>query len=128
MGTHHNVVHKYTASTGRAEGQPLDSNFRALAASIVIQAVEDWAGLILAEHRKSLKPPTCGRGKYERKVKVPNSYDDIREFLRSDYCALLCDVINIDPEVILERLEKWLTAYRKRGVLPPPMPGYMGVK
>lgn len=59
--------------------------FRNLATAIVIQAVKDWRKL-------------C------RKREPNDKFTGLRQFFRSDWCALLCG--RVDPLLILEMLEK----------------------
>ncbi len=58
--------------------------FRNLANAIVVQAVEDWRKL-------------C------RKREPNDKFTGLRQFFRSDWCALLCG--RVDPLLILNALE-----------------------
>ena len=70
-----------------------------LAKAIIKQAVDDWRTLIRAEKRVL---PAHGR-------KI--SLWEIRQFFKSNYCKALLD---IDPLIILEQLEKELKESRKK--------------
>ena len=73
-----------------------------LAKAIIMQAVEDWRRLIMAE-KQTLS-------EYGTKI----SLKEIRQFFRSDYCWSLMDS---DPLVILNQLEKELKRSREEGSL-----------
>ncbi len=62
-----------------------DEGYRNLANAIVIDAAQDWMNLIKRDpHSKRIA--------------------DLRQFFKSDWCAVLCGDAN--PQYILERLEK----------------------
>ena len=73
-----------------------------LAKAIIKQAVDDWRTLIRAEKRV-----TSIHGERISLVKI-------RQFFKSNYCKALLD---IDPLIILEQLEKELKESRKKGSL-----------
>ena len=79
-----------------------DDMWDELAKAIIKQAVDDWRTLIRAEKRVLLMPG--------RKI----SLTEIRQFFRSDYCQNLVDG---DPLIILEQLEKELKRSREEGSL-----------
>ena len=79
-----------------------DNMWDELAKAIIKQAVDDWRTLIRAEKRVLLMPG--------RKI----SLTEIRQFFRSDYCQNLVDG---DPLIILEQLEKELKRSREEGSL-----------
>lgn len=79
-----------------------DNVWDELAKAIIKQAVDDWRTLIRVEKRVLLVPG--------RKI----SLMEIRRFFRSDYCQNLVDG---DPLIILEQLEKELKESRKKGSL-----------
>ena len=79
-----------------------DNVWDELAKAIIKQAVDDWRTLIRVEKRVLLMPG--------RKI----SLTEIRRFFRSDYCQNLVDG---DPLIILEQLEKELKESRKKGSL-----------
>ena len=59
--------------------------FRNLANAIVVQATDDWRKLCKKQE------PSC-------------KFTGLRQFFKSDWCALLCG--NIDPLFILDALER----------------------
>ncbi len=100
---------------------------RAIAASILHQAVDDWVYLIIYEDRKKLAGPSptkkqrtalnnlkanrCGQSRRA----------EIRSFLRSEYGSMLCDIVGITSDAVLGKLEDWLRAYEDEGILPQPI-------
>lgn len=97
---------------------PDEEFIRAVSASIISQAVEDWIGLIhLMEKSKTVtdnhslgmtKQQTCGNA----------SFYEIRRFFGSDYGEMLCGTIDLNPATILHVMEKWLYDYKESGVIP----------
>ena len=61
-----------------------ESAYRELANAIVVQAVDDWRKLCKRQE------PNC-------------KFTEIRQFFKSDWCAMLCG--NVDPLLILDALE-----------------------
>lgn len=61
-----------------------------LAKAIIYEAVNDWMSLIDKGHTDE----------------TTKEFNKLREFFKSDWCKML--VHGVDPEVILERLEKEL--------------------
>jgi hypothetical protein len=125
MGTHKSVVHKHEqlynpAADGSVAGFP--DGMRQLAANSLLQATVDWVNLIYAEDKAKTageEVPTKRVYKYKtRKVRVDPDFDEIRQFLTSDWGKTICSVVDIKPGVILNRLEHWLITYRTKGVLP----------
>lgn len=118
------VVHKHTQKYAPNRGGPVrqtlyPDEIRQLAANIVLRAVSDWIDCIIHESRgvkKKTQTPERGAGR-PRAYLQPN-YDEIREFFQSDYGDFICDFIDLDAELILAKLEKWLTAYRTKGLVP----------
>ena len=120
MGRLRTVDHKdYTYdNTLRWTVDPNEEFIRAVAASIISQAVEDWIGLIhIMEFTKDCndrrriddrKHQTCGAA----------NFIELRRFFNSDYGEMLCGVIDLDPDTVLQRMERWLYEYREDGVLP----------
>ena len=132
MGQHPAVVHRYDTRAHVRE-ETLDAAYRQLIVCIIIQAVEDWVDLIRAEERSGKphdeepkpKPPTLNKNGSPRKQKpcrTRTSYDDIRSFFISEYGEDLCYAIDMEPDVILGKLENWLSVYRKSGKLPARLP------
>lgn len=118
------VVHKNTQKYETSPGNLADLSFypdeiRQLAANIVLRAVSDWIDCIIHESRgiKKKTPAPVRRAGRPRAYPQPD-YDEIREFFQSDYGAFVCDFIGLDAELILAKLEKWLTAYRTKGLVP----------
>jgi hypothetical protein len=62
-----------------------ESAYRELANAIVVQAVDDWRKLCKRQE------PNC-------------KFTEIRQFFKSDWCAMLCG--NVDPLLILDALER----------------------
>ncbi|NLJ82315.1 MAG: hypothetical protein GX330_04220 [Bacteroidales bacterium] len=73
-----------------------------MASAIVRQAVDDWRRLI------RLKRQTCNV------TEINISFVEIRQFFNSEYCNVL---LEIDPLIILEQLEKELREARENGAL-----------
>ena len=116
MSTPRTVVHKHQ-TTARRE---LDENdlIRHMASSILLQAVEDWAGCIGMEAMLN-RGETGKRLEYFRQRRVGNAnYTEIRKFFLSDYGDTLCGVLSLDAETVLEKLEGWLNDYHRTGVVP----------
>lgn len=116
MSTPRTVVHKYQ-TTARRE---LDENdlIRHIAASILLQAVEDWVGCIGMEAMLD-SGETGKRIEDFRQRRVGNSnLTELRKFFRSDYGDTLCGVLSLDAETVLEKLEGWLNDYHRTGVVP----------
>lgn len=112
-------------------GPAMSETSRTLAASIVLQAVEDWVDLIRAEARSGKphdKEPaplpvrvrrSDGRPwKVRNNALIPVSYDEIRDFFGSAYGEMICGIIGMETGVIIGKMERWLKAYRYRGELP----------
>ena len=131
MGQQPNRVHKYTHDpdhTGGISAYP--DEVRQLAASIVLRAVADWVDLIIAEDKAARaaakqKPKPVDaceddkpRRKGRRRAKTPPNYEEIREFFNSDYGDFICGFIDMDTDVLLGRMERWLILYRSKGVVP----------
>ena len=123
------VVHKHTQKYAPNRGSPVrqtlyPDEIRQLAANIVLRAVSDWIDCIIHEARATKKAPAPTptpapeRGAGRPRAYLQPNYDEIREFFQSDYGAFVCDFIDLDAELILAKLEKWLTAYRTKGVVP----------
>lgn len=66
---------------------------KSLAAAIIAQTVKDWNSLV-------------------RDNALPQYYNGIRRFFKTEWASQLCDVLNLDPIAILEKLED----RRKNGV------------
>lgn len=79
-----------------------DNGWDELAKAIIKQAVDDWR-ILIREEKRVLS---------EHGLKI--SLMEIRRFFRSDYCQNLMDG---DPLIILEQLEKELRESRKKGSL-----------
>lgn len=75
-----------------------------LASEIVQCAVSDWRMLIKA---KAWKDERRRRAKLETTQKV--NFDEIRIFLKSDWCTLLMNNFTMRPEHVLHILEKELS-------------------
>lgn len=72
-----------------------DDYCRNLSCAIIQQAVDDWRFYIdYVNHFEKYK-----------KMKHPPDYtfDTLREFFQSEWCAFLCETI--DPALVLEKLE-----------------------
>jgi hypothetical protein len=122
MGTHHSVVHRHSVYPGAGNGRLDDADLRMIASRIILQAVDDWQKLIRFEDRENRE----GWSKTlwnARVCKVQNSnYGEIRAFFRSAWGATLCGMVELDSEVVLEKLEQWLNDYHAEGVFPQPIP------
>ncbi len=75
-------------------------NVDELTTAIVERAVKDWRILISKNITKTTR---CG-------MKI--SFRELRQFFKSDWCRLL---IETDPLIILEQLEKELRDAREKG-------------
>ena len=77
----------------------IDDPYRRIAAEIIIAAIEDWRKLI--DRHAWVNDKYCNTSAYM-------SFAAIRRFFNSDWCAFLMMYFNIEPERILEQLEKEL--------------------
>ena len=120
MGKLRTVDHKdYTYdNTMRYTVNPDEEFLRAMAASIISQAVEDWIGLIRFEEKCKTVESTKLQGEYRQYLCGSANHIEIRQFFHSDWGETLCGLIDLEPHVILQRLEKWLYDYREDGVVP----------
>ena len=120
MSRVHNPVHRYATydSTARRSEADEDEFLRHMAASILLQAVEDWIGCIGMEEMRAKGEPEKRIHDYQQ-YKVGNSnFTEIRMFLRGDYGETLCGLLSLDPETVLEKMEDWLADYRESCVVP----------
>ena len=120
MGRHHTVDHKdYTYdNTMRWTVNPAEEFIRAVAASIISQAVEDWIGLIYHMERVRTWDDPKRISDYKQQSCGASNFIEIRRFFNSDYGEMLCGVLDLDPGIVLQRMERWLYEYREDGVLP----------
>lgn len=121
MGKLRTVDHKdFTYdNTMRWTVNPDEEFLRAMAASIISQAVEDWIGLIRFEEKcKALGWDPVKKSEHRQYLCGASGLAEIRSFFRSDWGETLCAVLDLDPEVILRRLEKWLRDYQENDVIP----------
>ena len=108
-----------------------DEPIRQIAASILLQAMEDWVQLMYEEEASGKphdqEPPpkvTITKNGHIRKRRkneedaVVASYAEIREFFKSDHFQWVCDIVDIDPAIIVSKMEGWLKTYRRNGTLP----------
>ena len=77
----------------------IDDPYRRLAAEIIIAAIEDWRKLI--DRQAWVNDKYCNARAYM-------SFEAIRRFFKGDWCAFLMMYFNIEPERVLEQLEKEL--------------------
>lgn len=117
MSTPRTVVHRYQPNNPCCLSEE-DEFLRHMAASILLQAVEDWIGCIGMEAMREKGEPEKRIADY-RQYKVGNSnLTEIRLFFRSDYGETLCGLLGLDNGTVLEKLEEWLTDYHESGVVP----------
>jgi hypothetical protein len=74
-----------------------------LASEILIQAVKDWRGLIKRKAWRSAVLQTKDK-----------SFEDLRVFFHSDWCALLMESFGVQPDHILRLLEIELKEAREK--------------
>lgn len=107
--------HKYQP---RTHGDIDDDLLRHIAASVLLQAVTDWVNLIRLEDKKAKGVTGIQLRDFRQRTTGGANFIEIRAFLRSDYGDTLCSIVGIGAEIILERLESWLAAYREQGTIP----------
>ena len=119
MGRPHTVVHRFTYDNTLRWNEHVDAEIiRALSASIISQAVEDWIGLI--HYNDYCKTHTDAKQRLNyRQVRCGNAeFSQLRRFFTSDYGETLCEMTDVNPRAILQQMERWKTAYEEDGVLP----------
>ncbi|MBO5841930.1 MAG: hypothetical protein J6R46_02935 [Clostridia bacterium] len=76
-----------------------------LMAEIVATAIEDWRTLVKRQ-----------AWRYEGTEHVDKycNFAELRQFFKSDWCELLMVMFNIEPQCVLERLEKELEEAKRK--------------
>ena len=91
---------------------------RNLAVSIVSQAVDDYIMLIRLEHKVSNGADATQVREHRAHSCGNSNYIEIEAFFRSEYGEMLCEMIEIDSGMILNRLRSWRAECQEKGVLP----------
>jgi len=81
-----------------------------IAIEILRQAVEDWRGLMRLELDRVEHPDKIVRRPL--RIESESSFNEIRAFFGSDYCTDLCDILNLDSDRVLSKLEDDLALQR----------------
>ena len=96
MGITKNGKPKGTLHYFHAGGEYENDPYKLLAATIVIQAIEDWRALVRARAWEDSTP-----NKHK-------NFNALRLFFNGEWCAFLLHDFDIEPAAILETLEKEL--------------------
>lgn len=119
-GTPHTVVHRYPTydNTTRWSDNINDPILRSIAARIILQAMEDWIDLIRLEELEKAKADA--KRIADRRIGTCGSsdYAEIRRFFQGQYGEMLCEIVDLRPTTVLDRLESWLETYREDGTIP----------
>lgn len=89
------------AEMARSEANKAEDFYSRLAAEIIMHAIADWRELIKKGAWDRAQHPRC-------------NFAELRNFFQSEYCALLMQNFDIEPERLLEVLEKELQEAMKK--------------
>ena len=109
------AVHRHTGSYdkhGNHNNLQEDEAVRRLAAVILLQTVSDWISLLHEEKRQQ-------EGKRVAYPSQYTSYKDIDLFVRGSLLGrVCCGIVDIEPDIIMERMKKWKTTFDRTGKIP----------
>ena len=84
---------------------------RRLSAAIFLQACDDWGMLIKRDAGHWVSDSMLAK----------TDYDEIKQFLHSEFAIHLGDVLEIDPVAIFEELNRQRKIFLSTGALPRPI-------
>lgn len=114
MGMHRQIKPNLSVATSGTIDVNEEESYRGLASGVLLQAAEDWACCLRRME------PYWEPGKPENQYRIggDSSLTEIRRFLRSGYGATICGIIDLDSEVVLEKLEEMLRRFLRNGKAP----------
>lgn len=116
------VVHKqhsYGVYGGTTQQNGLNDDIICqLSASILLQAIEDWVHCMRLDQYQRGDVTSNQVNSFRTTHGGASNYAEIRSFLRGGFGSAICELMGLDSEVVLERLEKWLANYEKTGEIP----------
>jgi hypothetical protein len=94
-------VNATTAAEGRREANKTDDGYSLLAAEIVIHAIDDWRTLI-------------SRRAWAGHMVYFNNFEELRRFFQSEWCDFLMQNFDVEPDALLQLLEKELEEAKRK--------------
>jgi len=114
MGMHRQIVPNLSVATSSAIDVNEEESYRGLASGVLLQTAEDWVACL-----RRMEPYwEAGKPEHHYRVGGESSLAEIRRFLRSGYGATICGIIDLDSEVVLEKLEEMLRRFLHSGKAP----------
>lgn len=121
MGRVHSAVHKYSScydGTNRTESYADELWVRRMAARIMLRAVEDWINLLHVQAKIDADEPAKRITSYKFHRCGNSSFAEIVAFISGEYGGMMCDVLDIDSDAIINKLRKWKRDYEQTGKIP----------